>query len=279
MFAVSVDLVGSKSIFSIGFAAIMGNSENQVRMKICEIATLLCILSVQESSGLLYHGLWEDLNGNKPSQFKHSTAGMLSSGVPSKGEGPRQAVFDIDNAVADGRLRLFRPLRGGNSEPRRSGDVGTRLSMKTIAWSCCSTFLGALAISLTLFIYLVVVSYFIYLRQAATSSEPSMLYIAFYSLIGTVLSSFIGGACVGRLVPTHPTLPAAASGAIFVLFQLRQLSHFEGIPPWFVAANLLPFVPCCAFAARRISSPPRAPNDTSNAGPAATPPLRIEGLH
>ena len=159
-------------------------------------------------------------------------------------------------------------LRGG--DPAASAGIGTtRCTMTAVVRSCLCTFLGIVAISLAVLIYLVIVSYVIYLRQAITGSEPSFLTIAILSLVGNILGSLAGGNSVGRLVQTNPSLHAAAASAIFVLFQLRTMHLFEGIPSWFAAITLIPLVPCCAYSARR-TAPWRTSSSTPSPASAAS---------
>lgn len=114
--------------------------------------------------------------------------------------------------------------------------------------------MGLTVVSLTMFIYFVIIVYFLEALQATSGKELSSNTIAIFSLIGSVLGSFVGGAFLGRFAPSHPTRFAVVVGITFMILQVNQLKLFRGIPVWFTILSILSYPPCCVYAAQRIAA-------------------------
>ena len=126
-------------------------------------------------------------------------------------------------------------------------------TIKPTIWIALVCFMGLTVVSLTMFLYFVVIVYFLETLQATSGKELSPNTIADFSLIGSVLGSFSGGAFLGRIAPSHPTRFAAVVGVIFMILQLNQLAFFQELPVWFTVLSIISYPPCCVYAAKRTA--------------------------
>ena len=193
------------------------------------------------------------------SEFENFRIRSRSSARPNE---PKRSESKISFSTLHLSVSDFKcVLRGGSlavdSSDTRQGSKKFFDAFKSAFWSCSVCFLGLVAISVSLFAYLSVVSQFLHF-WSSSGVGPSMFTIAFLSVLGTMLSSSVGGAVIGRIASSHQAVHAGAAAVIFVILQLLHLSFFEGIPAWFAVVNLLPFAPCCVLAARLSAQrPPR----------------------
>jgi hypothetical protein len=171
-------------------------------------------------------------------------------------------------------LGVLTSLRGGNSEatsaPTQSRFGKIVSTIKTAIWSFLVCFMGLTVVSLTMFLYFVIIVYFLEALQATSGKELSPNTIAAFSLIGSVLGSFAGGVFLGRIAPSHPSRFAAVVGVTFMILQLNQLALFQGIPAWFTILSIVSYPPCCVYAAKRTAQrrkPTVEPSAAANAAP------------
>ena len=126
-----------------------------------------------------------------------------------------------------------------------------------------------------MFLYLLSIVHALEALQAQRGKELSSPAICLLSLLGSTLGSFAGGAAVGRLAPSHPTLHGAALGAAYVLLQLRQLSRANPpIPAWFALLSILSYGACSVLAAHRAGGRPAPPPPPGGGAPPASAALR-----
>ena len=121
-----------------------------------------------------------------------------------------------------------------------------------IVWSVLVCLLGVYVVFALMYAYFFLAARLLDVFSGYDGSGPTQIsphVIAAFALLGSVVGSAGGGACIGYLAPSSPCSHAAVVGAAFSLLQLKQVTLFSKEPTWFTVTSALPYIPTSVWAA------------------------------